>query len=499
MIAKLDDEGNSTGTSEATGAVDGASAFVDTGSDAGTGITIGSGSAEQMLTQIRLTTNPTPAEQAELARQAIAIKTTEDARRKDFRSVIQKGDYFAIKDNQKEALRYYLIAYMRLGSDAVLASKIGGLYFDMKKFDRAYDYLSKINPNIISPEDKNRILLSLIYTRNPAIATELTKLNLHPETSEYYAAMYQCLGGISACVGGIQSYTGTAPVLQSMLDVINNYATVSNDIQYRNIRLAGIAFEQKQYSVAATIASEVATARPDYIAALQIAGFSYYELGDYTNSKNYFAKLYTYTPKDIQVAYLLGNAYFHLGDYSMSNLYFNAAVLNGYTPKSEIERRLVYNNYVLGDMKNTNKVLRYLLAEPDATVDDYNTAAWLSISQNDIARASLWARNGRAKFPNNDTIVAFTAWVYRLQKNATDAKTAANQALTINPHNPIALLQLGILAYDAGDRSGAESYFENVESVDHNGVFSLEAAKYIDLINTTNTATGTVSLSGTIQ
>ena len=48
----------------------------------------------------------------------------ESKRRKNFRSVIRKGDYFSLKNDRETALRYYLNAHLRLKDDNMLERKI---------------------------------------------------------------------------------------------------------------------------------------------------------------------------------------------------------------------------------------------------------------------------------------------------------------------------------------------------------------------------------------
>jgi hypothetical protein len=70
-----------------------------------------------------------------------------------------------------------------------------------------------------------------------------------------------------------------------------------------------------------------------------------------------------------------------LGDYTTSNLYFNNAILAGYTPKTNLERKLAYNYALLSDPVGMIKVLSYLLQESDVTEDDFGVAISLALSQ----------------------------------------------------------------------------------------------------------------------
>ena len=63
--------------------------------------------------------------------------------------------------------------------------------------------------------------------------------------------------------------------------------------------------------------------------------------------------------------------YAHLGESISSNLYLNNAIIEGYSPKTDLERQLAYNYSLLGDMPALMKVMNYLLQEQDAREDDF--------------------------------------------------------------------------------------------------------------------------------
>ena len=72
----------------------------------------------------------------------------------------------------------------------------------------------------------------------------------------------------------------------------------------------------------------------------------------------------------------------------------NNAILAGYTPKINLERRLAYNYSLLSDTVGMMKVLNYLLQEQDATEDDYAVAISAAINLSDYSRAQNWAEQG---------------------------------------------------------------------------------------------------------
>ncbi len=222
-------------------------------------------------------------------------------------------------------------------------------------------------------------------------SVEIQKLGLTKDDNDYYSYIETCYTGIHNCVVSLDSYSGSYAPITKLKNIIDTYMKVSSDFHYRNILLAGAFFESKEYLAGAKIAAEITEKRPDYKIAYKIAGYCNFELGKYREANSYLGKYYAFDTKDVAIAYTLGLTNYYLEDYATSNLYFNTAVLNGYTPKTELERRLLYNYYILGDIKGMLKIFRYLLKEPDVSEDDFIIAVQMATEQNDRSKGFLWA------------------------------------------------------------------------------------------------------------
>jgi len=133
---------------------------------------------------------------------------------------------------------------------------------------------------------------------------------------------------------------------------------------------------------------------------------------------------------------------FYLKDYVSSNLYFNTAVLNGFTPKIEVERRLIYNYYLLEDKKSMFKIFRYLLSEDGVGADDFYVAVFSSLEFGELSKSFLWVNKGMEKFPDNDSLFAFRGWIFRIQKESVKAEADLKKSISLNPRNAIALYNL---------------------------------------------------------
>lgn len=417
-----------------------------------------------------------------IERQSKEEKVSEAKRRLNLRSIIRKGDYYSAKNDKEAALRYYENALARLGGkDRVVEQKMADVLFELKRFPEAYSHYKNLPLREIDSGARERLLLAFMFDETVTDRqSQLDSMPFDQTEKEYYSHIGTCYTGVHNCVVRIQEYRGTEPRLGELFNTIKDYESLSNDYQYRNALLAGTLYKQKQYLAAAKIAEEIVEKRPNYRSAVKIAGFSRFELGEYEKANAMLKRYFDVEPKDIQVAYALGIINYYLEDYSMSNLYFNNAVINGYRPKTELERRLVYNYYLLGDKRGTFKIFRYLLDEADATKEDFEIAVFTAIEEREYGKAFLWAEKGMEKFPDDDRLVAMRGWVSQIRDEDEKAVKDFTKALEMNRRNPIALLRFGILYKEKGDFQTAKGYFEAAKEADTSGTFGEDAQKEIE-------------------
>lgn len=429
----------------------------------------------------------------------------ESKRRKAFKSIVRKGDYFSLKNEKEAALRYYLSAYKRLKDDNVIERKIADTYFELKQFEDAYKYFKRVPFSDLEGSEQEKAIAALMFDESTTDKkSDIAKFPVSEDDRTYLGYIDTCYTGIHNCVIALETYTGAYEKTKKLSDITRDYAKVSSDFQYRNMLLAGAFFEAKQYLASAKIAEEIVSKRPDYYVALKIAGYSYFELGRYQEANQILARYYVFDPKNVKIAYTLGLTNYYLEDFTTSNLYFNTAVLNGYTPKTELERRMVYNYFVLDDRKSMFKIFRYLLEEPDASEDDYIIAIHTAMEQKEIAKGLLWANAGLEKFPTADMIVALRGAIHTLRNDTEHALPDLQKAISINPKNSVALLSLAKLHFAKNEYTEAKQYAESVVTIDGGGVFGEEATTLLldiekqEIITASGTlnATGTTSITG---
>ncbi len=404
-------------------------------------------------------------------------------RRMNFRSIIRKGDFYSIKNMKETALQYYLNAYKKLSHDHVIEKKIWDTYFEMKNFQKAYSYYNKIPIWELDNKSKDKMLKTLLYTWNKNMRDEFNKVSAPREMKEYYDKVLVCYTWIKNCIEEFKKYTGTWEKIVSIKNDMMNFEKIQNaDPNSKYAILAWDFLKNKDYLAAAVIAEETIKKRMNYWTVIQIAWFAWFELWDYKKSNDFLQRYYAIDPKNVNVTYLLWIINFYLENYISSNLYFNAAVLNWYTPKNELQKRLAYNYYILWDKKNMLKVFRYILDEDDVTQDDYAVALFTSIEENESSKAMLWANKWIQKFSQSDMLYWFRWWLYRLRWEDDKAQQDFNTSLQINPRSAISLYNYWVLAFEKNDYTKAKEFFNATVEVDENGTFWDEAAYKLKLI-----------------
>lgn len=302
-------------------------------------------------------------------------------------------------------------------------------------------------------------------------AKEVEKYAFSTGTKEYYALVDSCSTQVEKCIDSILASNSTDPRITELLSFVKSTSQISDDIYYKLALVAGKFYEQHSYFAAKSLSEYILKTRPDYREVMKIRGYSEYEIGSYKESADWLEKYYTLEPNDAGTAYMLGIIHFYKEDYATSNLYFNAAVLSGYTPKTELERRLVYNYTLLGDTIGAFKIFRYLLNEDDVTSEDFQIAIYMALNSNDLPKAALWSQKSLSKFGEDSNLLAFAGQIARISNNMDDIEPYLLKALEKQPDNAFALLEMGRLYLAKNDYTLAKEHFEKSVKSDSNGYF----------------------------
>ncbi len=186
------------------------------------------------------------------------------------------------------------------------------------------------------------------------------------------------------------------------------------------------------------------------------------------------------SPKDMEVANMLGIVNFLKEDYTTSNLYFNAAILGGYTPKLELERRLIYNYVLLGDTTGALKVFRHLLVDPGVQAEDFQIALYMTDQASEVAKFKLWSIKALETFPNDPTLQIFASKAQAYEGDEAGSLATLSGALALDPTNPLGLLERSRKYIAAGDTTSAKESLEKLLATDRSTYYREQAQKILD-------------------
>jgi tetratricopeptide (TPR) repeat protein len=416
-------------------------------------------------------------------------------RRVALRAIIRKWDYYQARNDALKSVQLYEKAYAQIQDDPKVAVRLASAYFELKEFRKAADIFTKMDVSQFDEPSKLRIIASILLDPERTDRKEvLSHMNFTAGTKEYVSLVDDCTMQPDQCLQKIRDSSSNDPRVLSLKDTVKNASVTSEDPLYIQALLVGKLFEQKAYLAVRVLGNKILERRPDYRVILKIVGYSDYELGNYTSSASLLERYYTLAPSDVEVAYMLGIVNYYKEDYSTSNLYFNNAVLNGYSPKTELERRLIYNYILLGDTKGAFKIFRYLLDESDVTAEDFEIALFLANQSEEYSKAHLWAQKWRSKFPESANILAFAGGALRRSGDQDEAEGLLRQAILLDGRNAIASLELGRLFIDKKEYDIAKQYLTDAVGFDTEWFFAKEAETVLNSIPTMQTEnTGALS------
>jgi tetratricopeptide (TPR) repeat protein len=313
---------------------------------------------------------------------------------------------------------------------------------------------------------------------------EILKFPIDRETQEYYRVVDVCYTGIHNCIITIEAYSGMTQSLLTLQSLSKSAVFITPDYQYRNITIAAKFYEYGMYGASVRLAREILENRPDYLEAKKILAFSLAGLGKYQDAKKYLLEYSEKNPDDLETIVQLGEVYASLGDIVSSNLSLNNAIISGYTPKTDLERRLAYNYSLLGDTPALMRVLNYLLQEIDVKEDDYAVGISLALAEGDIARARNWAVDGLKKFEDSSMILPLYIESLRLSSERDYARMVIeNTNPEVQKENPNFLLQKALITFEYGEYESARDIFDELSDLDDWPDIQEEARAYIESID----------------
>jgi tetratricopeptide (TPR) repeat protein len=213
---------------------------------------------------------------------------------------------------------------------------------------------------------------------------------------------------------------------------------------------------------------------PNYKPILLVIWKWYYELWDTLKAKEYLIQYFDIDQTNLNVAYLLWDINFKLRDYTTSNIYYNNALQNWHLDRIDLERKLIYNYYLLWDKRWMLKIFSYLVDENESTINDFSLWIYHAILNARLEDAVKWANIWLRKFANKNWYEVFYWYLWWMEREAWNldiAEQYITKWLKINPRNPLLTLNYWYLEEARWTFEKALIYFKRTQVINWDGEF----------------------------
>jgi len=410
-------------------------------------------------------------------------------KRYSYKWLIMSWDMHMNNDEYLLALKNYLEVLKWNAKDEKIIQKIGDTYFEMKKFDKAYLYYSKIKA--YKSLDKNKAILSMLYWKELSLDnlsyfySEIDSFDLWLEYSFYYKNSISCLEWFHECKLKFNEYFDnneiTIDELKNIKNAITNYRNFKvKELYYKNTLILWAFFENRLYSVSVKLWKDILKDKPWYRPLLQIIAKSYYELWQYNFAKKYLSDYYTLSPDDESAIYMIGVVKMKLKDYLISNIFFDKLLKNNYKNILDLKKNMIYNYYKLGDTEKMLTMFKSIVKYDNITESDIGLAIYYHIINGEMDYAKDLTNQFLEKYPNNDMFYTYLWWIDKEQLDIINAEINFKKAISLYPRNTMATFNMWLINLDKWNTIIAKIYFNKTIKIDKNWEYWVLAKKELD-------------------
>ena len=449
--------------------------------------------------------------------------------------LILKWDINLENGEYTSALVKYLKIHKEIPNDKDTIKKLWDVYYNLKKFDKAYSYYSQVKD--YDGLDKDIASLALIYSKSlntgniEYINNELDNLWLWKEQLFYYKNSIICIKDYSLCRQNFQNHfkenklkdaiisTWTwesiieSEALNNIEDAFENYENFQlEDLWYKWALISWAFYENWLYPVAIDTAKILLIERSDYKPLLKLIAKSYFELWNYVDSKLYLIEYNKLIKDDNEASYFLWVVYSRLHEYMLSSIHFKKALRTWYENTYELNKRLLINYYELGEIEKMLEIFRLLLKENknEITIYDYDLAIYYHIVNEKLEDSKVITKEALRKFPESEIFDWYMWWILmeeineekrleesNYEENGTEiinnninlylkAEKYIDAWLELNSKSPMLTLVKWKIELSKGDIEKAFIYFKKTVSLDNNWDFWKIAKKELNNIKVSN-------------
>lgn len=382
------------------------------------------------------------------------------------RNFVEQWDLAVLEWRYTDAEKYYSIALSNAEKDPIIIQKYATTLAALKKFDDVTILLQPI-ASTLSGNIRNLYLQSYSKSENlEKQGAEGIKIPLTNDERQYYQIAEICIKNTENCIISLNEYSGSGK-LSLIRQSYQQSDHISGDSAYRDSLLAGAWYQMGESRIARNIITEVLERRPDYTPAKEILGFSAYDIGDYTQANKYLVEYISKHPLDAATLFALGQIRIQTQDWVGASDALNRAVLAGYQPKIDVERKIIMVDAALKNYDHMLTVFAYILKDEKVSQSDYLTALLIATIWEKKEELKRWSEEAMNKWWENNDIIWYRIVSLILENNLTEAEKLTSQvtketAITLYAHSLFALFQ--------GDNVKANELINQVEQEDREGV-----------------------------
>lgn len=372
--------------------------------------------------------------------------------------LIEKWDLSSENWNYTYALVNYLQIYKDIPNDKNIIKKIADTYYNLKKFDKAYEFYSKIkdydklDKNIVSKTLISSI--SLKETENiEYLNNELETLGLNEEELYYYQKALECVVDFSLCRKDYQDYfeakTDNSEVewtwaieneikFQELLNIkiaIENYWNFDiDDLDYKWALVSWAFYENWLFPIAIETSKKILEHKKDYKPLIKIIAKSYFELWNYIQAKLYLLEYLELEKRDSEISFFLWIVYENLREFLLSNIHLNNAIDYWYENKLDVYKRILFNYYEMWEIEKILEIFDKMVNEykDEMSIDDFNLAIYYNIINENLKKAKEYTQIALNKYTETEIFYWYMWWILMEENDVINKFKQTSSSWSIN-------------------------------------------------------------------
>ncbi len=353
---------------------------------------------------------------------------------------LRQGDLFALEGDYKSAEQEYRASVDAQGGLPAL-KKLAEAQLQRREMDALRSTLDQMKSNGAAVEDilLFNVLIDLRTGELEQAKTLLAQAGDSPQKHYGLAILSIIQGNNDAAKTELALVAnGWEPTLRTyagiLQDAYSEFALFpeSRDIHLETL-LAHALAEVQECEIALPILADVTKKQDDYRDAWIVQGYCELTTERYDRALSSLERAYALDPEKPEIQYFLGRTYAALNDPHNATTFLQYALKNGFQPENEVRRMIAVEAQISGDLPMALDQLRSLATASGADLPSIANYVKVALQLQNFDEASKTAQNAVKKWPDDAQSYDILGWTLAAQKNKTDAETAFEKALQLDP------------------------------------------------------------------